>query len=96
MVNFHTRELNLVRLCNEALDQPLTETGREAMIAAAARKLEELYDILCIDHQNDLNTREMPQRVAKMHVEDLLERRFTAPANESLYRSSTAPGASLT
>ncbi|MFC1456445.1 GTP cyclohydrolase I [Microvirga arabica] len=78
-MNFHSRDLNLARLCNEALDQPLTEAEREAMTAAAARKIEELFDILRIDHQNDHNTRETPQRVAKMYVEELLEGRFTAP-----------------
>jgi GTP cyclohydrolase IA len=79
MMNFHTRDLNLARLCNETLDQPLMEGEREAMIAAAAHKLEELFDILRIDHRNDHNTRETPQRVAKMYVEELLEGRFTAP-----------------
>jgi GTP cyclohydrolase I len=79
MMNFHSRNLNLARLCNEALDQPLTEAEREAMVMAAAQKLEELFDILRIDHQNDHNTRETPQRVAKMYVEELLEGRFTAP-----------------
>jgi GTP cyclohydrolase I len=78
-MNFHSRDLNLARLCNEALDQPLTEAEREVMTAAAAQKLEELFDILRIDHQNDHNTRETPQRVAKMYVEELLEGRFTAP-----------------
>lgn len=78
-MNFHTRDLNLSRLCNEALDTPMTEAEREAMIAATARKLEELFDILRIDHRNDHNTRETPQRVAKMYVEELLEGRFTAP-----------------
>jgi GTP cyclohydrolase I len=78
-MNFHTRDLNLSRLCNEALDTPMTEAEREAMINAAARKLEELFDILRIDHQSDHNTRETPQRVAKMYVEELLEGRFTAP-----------------
>ena len=78
-MNFHTRDLNLSRLCNEALDTPMTGAERGAMIAAAARKLEELFDILRIDHQNDHNTRETPQRVAKMYVEELLEGRFTAP-----------------
>jgi GTP cyclohydrolase I len=79
MMNFHPRDLNLAHLCNEALDQPLTEAERKAMIAAAARKLEELFDILRIDHQNDHNTRDTPQRVAKMYVEELLEGRYTAP-----------------
>jgi GTP cyclohydrolase IA len=79
MMNFHSRNLNLARLCNEALDQPLTEAERDAMTAAAARKIEELFDILRIDHQNDHNSRETPQRVAKMYVEELLEGRFTSP-----------------
>lgn len=78
-MNFYTRDLNLVRLCNQALDTPMTATEREAMIAAASRKLEELFDVLRIDHENDHNTRETPQRVAKMYVEELLEGRFTAP-----------------
>jgi GTP cyclohydrolase I len=79
MMNFHTRDLNLARLCNEALDQPLTEAEREAMMAAAAQKVEELFDILRIDHRNDHNTRETPQRVAKMYVEEILGGRYTAP-----------------
>jgi GTP cyclohydrolase I len=78
-MNFHAHQLNLARLCNEALNQPLSEAERDGMIAAAARKVEELFDILRIDHQNDHNTRETPQRVAKMYVEELLEGRFTAP-----------------
>jgi GTP cyclohydrolase I len=79
MMNFHTRDLNLARLCNEALDQPLTEGEREAMMMAAAQKVEELFDILCIDHRNDHNTRETPQRVAKMYVEEILGGRYSAP-----------------
>jgi GTP cyclohydrolase I len=79
MMNFHTRDLNLARLCNETLDQPLTEAEREAMMAAAAQKVEELFDILRIDHRNDHNTRETPQRVAKMYVKEVLDGRYTAP-----------------
>ncbi|QRM32713.1 GTP cyclohydrolase I [Microvirga sp. VF16] len=79
MMNFHTRDLNLARLCNEAFDQPLSEAERAVMMAAAAQKVEELFDILRIDHQNDHNTRDTPQRVAKMYVEELLEGRFNAP-----------------
>ena len=78
-MNFHPRDLNLARLCNEALEQPLTAGERDVMIAAAARKVEELFDILRIDHRNDHNTRETPQRVAKMYVEEILEGRYTAP-----------------
>ncbi|MCB8819375.1 GTP cyclohydrolase I [Microvirga rosea] len=49
------------------------------MISAAAQKLEELFDVLRIDHRNDHNTRETPMRVAKMFVEEILEGRYTAP-----------------
>ncbi len=89
-MNFHTRQPKLARFCNEALDQPLTEAEREVMMAAAARKLEELFDILRIDHQNDHNTRETPQRVAKMFVEELLEGRFTAPPRITEFENAQA------
>jgi GTP cyclohydrolase I len=79
MMNFHPRDLGLPKLCNEALDHPLTEAERDAMTMAAARKVEELFDILRIDHENDHNTRETPRRVAKMFVEELLEGRYSAP-----------------
>ncbi len=78
-MDFYNQPQRLAHLCNEALDQPMTEAERKAMIAAAARKVEELFDILRIDHQNDHNTRETPQRVAKMYVEEILEGRYTAP-----------------
>ena len=78
-MNFHTRDPNLARLSNDALGRPLTPSERDVMIAAAARKVEELFDILRIDHRNDHNTRETPQRVAKMYVEEILEGRYTAP-----------------
>ena len=78
-MNFHSTGLKFSRLCNEALDQPIDDEERAAMIAAAAQKVEELFDVLRIDHQNDHNTRETPQRVAKMFVEEILEGRYTAP-----------------
>ena len=49
------------------------------MITAAAQKVEELFDILRIDHRNDHNTRDTPKRVAKMFVEEILQGRFAAP-----------------
>ena len=78
-MNFHTRMLNLARHCNETLDQPLGDAERTAMITAAAQKVEELFDVLRIDHRNDHNTRDTPQRVAKMFVEEILQGRYTAP-----------------
>jgi GTP cyclohydrolase I len=41
--------------------------------------VEELFDVLRIDHRNDHNTRETPLRVAKMFVEEILQGRYTAP-----------------
>ena len=78
-MNFYARDLKLARLCNEALAEPMAQADREAMIAAAAQKVEELFDVLRIDHRNDHNTRETPQRVAKMFVEEILQGRYTAP-----------------
>ena len=78
-MNFYARELKLARLCNEALAEPMVQADREAMITAAAQKVEELFDVLRIDHRNDHNTRETPQRVAKMFVEEILQGRYTAP-----------------
>ncbi|HLM38826.1 MAG TPA: GTP cyclohydrolase I, partial [Microvirga sp.] len=57
----------------------MAQADREAMIAAAAQKVEELFDVLRIDHRNDHNTRETPLRVAKMFVEEILQGRYTAP-----------------
>ena len=67
------------RRSNEALDQPLTDDQRAAMIAAATRKLEELLDILQVDHHCDHNTRETPGRVARMLIDETMAGRFRAP-----------------
>lgn len=64
---------------NEAVDEALSEPERAAMIAAAATKLSELFDILHIDHRNDHNTRDTPRRVARMYVDEIMGGRFTAP-----------------
>lgn len=64
---------------NEALDGPLDPVEERAMIEAASRKLEELLDVLRIDHRNDHNTRDTPRRVAKMYVQELARGRFQAP-----------------
>lgn len=49
------------------------------MIASASSKIEELFDILKIDHVNDHNTRDTPRRFAKMLVCEALDGRFSAP-----------------
>lgn len=64
---------------NEALDTPLTPAEQTTMLGAAATKLEELFDILRIDHRNDHNTRDTPKRVARMLIEELMQGRFAEP-----------------
>jgi len=66
-------------LCNEALRQPLIESEAEMMKRSVARKFEEIFDILRIDHRNDHNTRDTPKRVAKMYVEEIMRGRFSSP-----------------
>lgn len=57
----------------------MRDSDRLALKEAAARKLEELFDVLMIDHRNDHNTRDTPARVAKMFVEETMRGRFTSP-----------------
>ncbi len=71
--------LSAARLCNEAVEGYSNASDREALKAAAAQKIEELFDILKIDHRNDHNTRDTPKRVAKMLVEETLSGRYSAP-----------------
>jgi GTP cyclohydrolase IA len=49
------------------------------MMAQAAQKLAELFDVLHIDHKNDHNMRDTPRRVAKMFVEEILYGRYSLP-----------------
>ena len=73
------RLLRSPRLCNEPVDGFLDKAEKAAMMAAAAKKLEELFDVLQIDHRNDHNTRDTPRRVAKMFVEEVLHGRYSEP-----------------
>src|SRR5690606_26315553 len=66
------------RLCNEAVGV-LTPAEKAKMIAAATKKLEELFDILQLDTKNDHNMQETPIRVARMLVDDLMYGRYNAP-----------------
>jgi GTP cyclohydrolase I len=73
------RRLRQARLGNEALESPIGGAERTTMVDSAARKLEELFDILQIDHRNDHNTRDTPRRVARMFVEEIMRGRYDAP-----------------
>lgn len=65
-------------LCNEAIEGFDDRAAKAAMIAEASQKLEELFDVLRIDHINDRNTRDTPRRVARMFVEEVLRGRYDA------------------
>ena len=67
------------RLANEAVDEALNEAERFAMVRAAATKLAELFDVLRIDHRNDPNTCDTPDRVARMFVDEIMQGRFCNP-----------------
>jgi GTP cyclohydrolase I len=75
----NVRRLVLSRRSNEAFDAPLEQIEEVAMIDSAARKMQELLDVLRIDYRNDHNTRDTPRRVAKMYVQELLRGRFQPP-----------------
>ena len=66
------------RLCNEFVDVISTD-HLDQVKAAAALKIAELLDILRIDHRNDSNMKETPQRVASMLIDELLVGRFSLP-----------------
>ncbi len=71
--------MTLASLGNQAVAGVMRDVERLAMREAAAAKIEELFDILMIDHRNDHNTRDTPARVAKMFVEETMLGRFTSP-----------------
>lgn len=75
----NVHRLNIARLCNESVEGFKDKAERAIMMAQAARKLEELFDVLHIDHRNDHNTRDTPRRVAKMFVEEILHGRYGEP-----------------
>lgn len=77
-MNFHPAKSIHTQLCNEQVED-IDHSGREAMRAQVAAKVGELFDILQIDHRSDHNTRDTPERVAKMYVEEILRGRYTAP-----------------
>ena len=78
-MSHNVRLLRAPRLCNEPVEGYLDKAEKAVMMASAAKKLEELFDVLQIDHKNDHNMRNTPRRVAKMFVEEVLSGRYTPP-----------------
>jgi GTP cyclohydrolase I len=72
-------KLRVPRLCNEHVEGFANRAEKAVMMAQAAKKLEELFDVLHIDHRNDHNMRDTPRRVAKMFVEEILHGRYNEP-----------------
>ncbi len=79
MVGPSFRRIKPARLCNQSIDGYMDQAEQQVMVEAAARKIEELFDVLKIDHHNDHNTRGTPKRVAKMYVQEMLRGRYNAP-----------------
>ncbi len=82
--------LRMSRRANEALDHALSAAEQSAMISSAASKLEELFDILKIDHRNDHNTRDTPRRVAKMFVAETMHGRYASPPEITEFENAQA------
>lgn len=82
--------LRMARRANEALDHALSAAEQSAMISSAASKLEELFDILKIDHRNDHNTRDTPRRVAKMFVAETMHGRYASPPEITEFENAQA------
>ena len=71
--------ITVARPCNQSVPGFTDQAAKALMMAAAAQKIEELFDVLHIDHANDHNTRDTPARVAKMFVEEVLRGRYDPP-----------------
>lgn len=67
------------RLCNQHVEGVATPREQALLVAAVAKKIEELFDVLRVDYANDHNTRDTPSRVAKMLVHETLSGRYAAP-----------------
>src|SRR5690606_35093924 len=74
----NVHRLRVPRLGNEAVSV-MDCAGQAQKVSAASKKLEELFDVLQLDHKNDHNMQQTPRRVAKMLVEELMYGRYNAP-----------------
>lgn len=84
--------IHTAKRANEAVDLPLSLVEQTTMIAAATRKLEELFDIFQIDHGHDPHTYDTPRRVAKMFVNELMRGRFNEPPDITEFKNVSTTG----
>ena len=59
------------------------------MVTAAADKIAELLSVLQVDHRSDHNTRETPERVARMLVNEVMKGRFVSPPELTEFANAT-------
>jgi GTP cyclohydrolase I len=79
MIDGFLHPVQAPRRSNETTDGFMSPAEQALMKMSVAKKIEEIFDILLIDHRNDHNTRDTPSRVAKMYVEEMLQGRFNEP-----------------
>lgn len=77
-------------LCNDSLERSLTEAELHQKKQAITKHLASIYEILGIDWSNDHNSRETPERVAKMLCEETLIGRFSPAPKITLFDNSKA------
>jgi len=61
---------------NDNISQYLTKNDIDSIQEALEVKFREILDILVIDSENDHNTYETPQRIAKMYVREVFKGRY--------------------
>jgi GTP cyclohydrolase I len=61
---------------NDNISQYLTKNDIDSIQEALEVKFREILDILVIDSENDHNTNETPQRIAKMYIREVFKGRY--------------------
>ncbi|WP_374296570.1 GTP cyclohydrolase I [Sphingomonas sp.] len=75
-------------LGNEAVGKMLDAGEFESLLADTARAIENLFDVLGVDHVRDHNTRDTPSRVAKMLVCETLRGRYQEPPSLTEFQNA--------
>ena len=60
---------------NDNISQYLSKNDIDSIQEALEVKFREILDILVIDSENDHNTNETPQRIAKMYIREVFKGR---------------------
>ena len=68
----------------------VTPPRKSLMITKLTEKFEEVLDILCIDRENDPNSKDTPHRLAKMYVNELMAGRYDQPPKVTAFPNDDA------